>query len=54
MLKSDHRELRNSKVKVRWVGGGGWWWWWYEGILVTSIQARKLFNLNLLIFLILA
>ena len=22
MLKSDHRELRNSKVKLMWVGGG--------------------------------
>ena len=29
MLRSDHRELRNSKVKLGWVvvvgGGGGWW-----------------------------
>ena len=23
MLRSDHRELKNSKVKLRWVGGGG-------------------------------
>ena len=22
MLKSDHRELRNSKVKFKWGGGG--------------------------------
>ena len=37
MLKSDHWELRNSKVKFKWVGGGGGGggWWWYEGILGT-------------------
>ena len=35
MLRSDHRELRNSKVKFM------WWWWvvvgggWYMVILVT-------------------
>ena len=32
MLKSDHRELRNSKVKLMWVVGG---WWWYEMITET-------------------
>ena len=30
MLRSDHRELRNSLVKLMWVvvvaGGGRWWW----------------------------
>ena len=25
-------KLRNSEVKLRWVGG---WWWWYERIFVT-------------------
>ena len=24
MLRSDHRELRNSLVQLGWVGGGGW------------------------------
>ena len=24
MLRSDHRELRNSKVKLMWLVGGGW------------------------------
>ena len=28
-LKSDHRELRNSKVKFMWWWWW-WWWWWYE------------------------
>ena len=32
MLRSDHRGLRNSKVKLMWwvvvvVGGGGGWWY---------------------------
>ena len=37
MLKSDHRELRNSKVKFKWVGMGRWWW--YEGIVeITEIR----------------
>ena len=35
MLKSDYRELRNSKVKFKWVGGG---WWWYEGIAETRLD----------------
>ena len=26
MLRSDHRELRNSYVEFMWVVGGGWWW----------------------------
>ena len=26
MLRSDHRGLRNSKVKLMWVGGGGGGW----------------------------
>ena len=25
MLRSDHRELRNSLEKLLWVGGGGGW-----------------------------
>ena len=25
MLRSDPRELRNSKVKLGWVVVGGWW-----------------------------
>ena len=28
MLRSDHRGLRNCKVKLGWVVGGWWWWWW--------------------------
>ena len=49
MHRLDHRELRNSKVKLRWwwvvvVGGGGWWW--YERIFVT---VRLRLNCNLLI-----
>ena len=35
MLRSDHRELRNSKVKLMWVvvvGGGGGWWWVVVGV----------------------
>ena len=26
MLRSDHRELRNSYVKLGWVVVGGWWY----------------------------
>ena len=41
MLKSDHRGLRNSKVKFRWVGGGGGGWW-YEVIIVTRLDLVNL------------
>ena len=40
MLKSDHRELRNSKVKLMWVGG----WvgrWWYE-MMTETVQISTL------------
>ena len=35
MHRLDHRELRNSKVKLRWVVVGGGGGWWYEKIAVT-------------------
>ena len=33
MLRSNHRELRNSKVKLGWVGGG----WW---VVVVGVQGK--------------
>ena len=47
MLKSDHRELRNSKVKLRWVvvvvggGGGGMKGFWGQG---WSVGTLSIFN----------
>ena len=41
MSRSDHRELRNSDLKLMWVvvvvvGGGGGGWWVYRAKTVTS------------------
>ena len=36
MLRSDHRELRNSKVKLGWVGGG----WWVVVVVVVGVQGK--------------
>ena len=34
MLKSDHRELRNSKGKLMWVVVGGW-------VVVVGVQCEN-------------
>ena len=39
MLRSDHRELRNSYAKLVWVvgSGGGGGWWVYRAKTITAL-----------------
>ena len=44
MSRSDHRELRNSDLKLGWVvvvsGGGGWWWGWVYSVNADTAPAQ--------------
>ena len=42
MLRSDHRGLRNSKVKLMWVGGGGGGGWVYRAKTNTALAQMRL------------